>query len=282
MPFPAGGPGEALARLIGRELEADCGQPLVTEFRPKDGLEYAAKAAPDGHTFVMVTGSFFINASLCRTLPYDPVADFAAVSLLTSVYNLLVVHADVPARDLKQLIAHAKLKPGELKYASSGYGTSPHLSGELLKIMAGIAIAHAEYQGHLAASHAVCAGRDAQLMFDAISSAMPHLKSGELRALAVTTAHRAPMLAQVPTMSESGLPGFDVSPVIGLLAPAQTAPEHIDAMSKKLTKIMHLQNIAEQVRGLGMEAVGSTRGEFADYMRDAFAASARLVRQAGL
>ena len=282
MPFPAGGPGEVLARLIGRELEASWGQPLLTEFNPEDGLASAARVVPDGYTFVMVTGSYFINASICRSLPYDPVTDFAAVSLLTSVYNLLVVNAQVPARTLEELIAFAKLNPGAVKYASSGYGTSPHLTGELLRIMSGIDIAHVEYQGHAAAGRALCEGRDVHFMFDAISGAMPHIQAGGLRPLAVTTARRAPVLPDLPTMAECGLPGFDVSPVIGLLAPARTPPELIANLSEKISKIMHIPHVQTAVRHCGMEPVGSSCGEFASYMRGAFATWDQLVRQAGL
>lgn len=282
LPFAAGGPGDLLARLIGQKLKASWGQPLVTDVRPGSGLQMAAQAAPDGYTFVMVAGSYFINPSIYRRLPFDSVKDFAPVSLLASIFNVLVVHPAVPARSLEELIAFAKSNPGQVKYASSGYGSAPHLAGELFKIMTGVDIGHVAYKGHVAGAHALSEGREVHLMFDAMSTALPHVQAGELRALAVTTAKRAPALPDIPTMAECGLREFEVSPAIGVLAPARTPPDIIARLSSKLSEIMQMTDIRPQVQNAGMEPIGSTPEEFASYMRTAFARWDRLVKQAGL
>jgi len=277
LPYAAGGPGELVANLIGQKLKARWGQPLVTDVDPQAGLKNAARAAPDGHTLVLVSGSYYINPAIYRKMPYDPVGDFAPVSLLASIFNLLVVHPSVPARTLGELVAYAKSKPGQLKYASSGYGSAPHLAGELFKIMTGTDLGHVEYKGHVAGAKALAEGREVHMMFDAISTALPHVKAGEVRALAVTTPQRAPVLPEVPTVAESGLIGFDVSPALGVLAPIATPPDIINKLSLEFGAILHLPDVSSAVQAAGMLPMGSTPEEFSSYRSAAFERWKKLV-----
>src|SRR5688572_95879 len=189
VPGAAGGPGDIIARAIGEMLSANLGQQVIFKqgLNQNAGVLEAARAPADGYTLVMGTGSFYINAALYRKLPFDPVKDFSPVSSVASVANVLVVHPSVPANSVAEFIAYAKKNPGKLKYGSSGHAGPPHLAGEMFSRMAGVDLTHVAYKGHIVAGHALREGRDLQVMFDAVPTAMSHIQSGEFKALGVTT-----------------------------------------------------------------------------------------------
>src|SRR4030095_4088305 len=226
VPFPPGGATDILARAVAQKLTETWGQSVVVDNRPgaggNIGTELVAKAAPDGYTLEMGTvGTHAINASLYAKIPFDHVKDIAAVILVAGVPNVLVVNPSVPVNSVQELIAYTKANPGKLNFASSGAGTSIHLSGELFKVMAGVKMTHVPYKGSAPALQDLLGGQ-VQLMFDNLPPSLPQIKAGKLRALAVTSLARAPALPDVPTLSESGLPGFDASSWFGILAPAGT------------------------------------------------------------
>lgn len=278
-----GGPGDTLARIIGGKLTERWGRPIVIDTQNQNvGLKMAARAAPDGYTFVMVGGTFIINAAIYRQLPYDPVRDFSPISLLAYVCNVLVVHPSVPVRSFSELIAYAKVHPGELKYASSGYGSAPHLAGELFKKMTGVDMVHVPYKTHIPAGTALVEGREVQLMFDALLTAASHIKAGEVQALAVTTAQRAAALPDTPTVAQCGLAGFEVSPAMGVLAPAGTPEEIIARLSSELAHIVQMPDVRARLQQLGMESKGSTPAEFAAYIQTALGKWAQVVKDSGI
>lgn len=282
-PGPAGGPGDMAARLIGQKLTESWGQPLVIENHVNNvGLGIAAEAVPDGYTIAMAGGSSYISPSIYRKLPFDPVKDFVPISLVASVFNILVVHPSIPAQSLTELITYAKSNPGRLKYGSSGHGSAPHIAGELFKKMAGVDIAHVPYRGHLAAGTAVSEGRDVQLMFDAMPTALPHVRTGKLRAIAVTTAKRVSTIPEIPTISECGLSGYEVNPAMGVLAPIGTPQEIILHVSKEIARIMQMPDVIARFQSDGAEPIGSTPEQFAVYIKSALEKWARVVRDAGV
>src|SRR5438034_5972010 len=226
VPFPAGGTTDLLARAAAQKLSEAWGQQVIVDNRPgaagNIGAELVAKAAPDGYTLLMGTvGTHAINASLYAKMPYDHVKDFAPVILVAGVPNVLVVNPSLPVHSVQELIAYAKANPGKLNFASSGSGTSIHLSGELFKVMTGVQMTHVPYKGSAPALQDLLGGQ-VQLMFDNLPPSLPQIKAGRLRALAVTSATRAPALPDVPTVAEAGLPGFEASSWFGVLAPAGT------------------------------------------------------------
>src|SRR5438552_13835540 len=226
VPFPAGGTTDILAREVGQRLSMTLGQPVVIDNRPgaagNIGADLVAKSAPDGYTLLMGTvGTHAINASLYAKMPYDHVKDFAPIILVAGVPNVLVVNPSLPVNSVQELIAYAKANPGKLNFASSGPGTSIHLSGELFKVMAGVQMTHVPYKGSAPALQDLLGGQ-VQLMFDNLPPSLPHIKAGKLRALAVTSVARSPALPDVPTIAESGLPGFEASSWFGILVPAGT------------------------------------------------------------
>jgi tripartite-type tricarboxylate transporter receptor subunit TctC len=286
VPFAPDGPGDMLARVIGKQLTESWGQPVIIDNQHGAngivGSELATKAAPDGYTIVMAASAHYINPSIYRKLPFDPIKDFAPVSLVASGPNILVVHPSIPADSANELIAFAKSKPGHLKYASGGHGSPSHLAGELFKIMAGVDIVHVPYAGHAAAGVALSEGREAQLMFDAVLTAMPHVKTGKWRALAVTTTQRAPGLPDVPTIAESGLPGYEVSPAIGVLAPRGTPEEIVSRLSKEIAKIVQMPDVKGRLQSDGAEPIGNTPEEFAAYIMAEIGKWAKVVMDTGV
>jgi tripartite-type tricarboxylate transporter receptor subunit TctC len=285
VPFAPGGATDIVARLVAAKLNERLGQPVVIENRPgaggNIGAAVAAKAAPDGYTMFMGTiSTHAINPSLYAKLGYDPVRDFAPVSLLTSVPLVLVVHPGLGARSIKDVIALAKAKPGELTYASPGAGTALHLAGELFKTLAGVDIVHVPYKGSAPALTDVMAGR-VSLMFDTSLSALPHVKGGKLHALAVTTARRSPMLPELPTVTEAGVPGFEVSAWNGVLVPAGTPRDVVGRLATEIAAIMKLPDVRDRLGAQGAEAIGSTPDEFARYIAAETAKWAVVVRASG-
>ena len=242
VPFPAGGATDILAREVAKHLTETWGQSVVVDNRPgaggNIGSELVAKSPPDGYTLEMGTvGTHAINASLYSKMPYDHVKDFVPVILVAGVPNVLVVNPSVPVNSVQEFIAYAKANPGKLNFASSGSGTSIHLSGELFKVMAGVQMTHVPYKGSAPALQDLLGGQ-VQLMFDNLPPSLPQIKAGKLRALAVTSATRAPALPDVPTVAEAGLPGFEASSWFGVLAPAGTPPAIVAKLHGALMTVM--------------------------------------------
>src|SRR5256884_8408256 len=243
VPFAPGGTTDILARTIGEKLTVALGQPVIIENKPGAGggvgAEFTAKAPPDGYTIMGGTiSTHAINASLYKSLPYDPVKDFVPITLIARVPNMLVVNPDIPAKNITELITLLKANPGKYSFASSGNGTSQHLSGELFKSMAGVDMQHIPYKGSPPALQDVMGGQVA-MTFDNITTAWPLAKGGKLRALAVTTARRSAIAPEVPTLAESGLVGYEVGSWQGVVAPAGTPPAIVPRPQPQSAKIIH-------------------------------------------
>jgi len=242
--------------------------------------ELSAKAPPDGYTLFIGTVANTINATLYPKLPFDFARDFAPVALTTAAPNVLVVHPSVPAKSVKELVALAKGRPGQLNFASSGTGTAPHLSGELFKALAGVNLVHIPYKGSPPAVTDLMAGEVA-LMFSPSSTVLPHVKSGRLRALAVTTASRLPSLPDLPTVAESGLKGYETITWFGFVAPAKTPPAVVTRLNAEIVKVLALPDVRNQFRIQGIEVLGGTPEQFASTIRDEIAKWAKVIRLSG-
>jgi tripartite-type tricarboxylate transporter receptor subunit TctC len=266
---PAGGV-DTIARLVASPLGAALGQTVVAENRPGAGTllasELTAKAAPDGHTLLMVTNSHAINATIHKNLRYDPVNDFAFVSTVASVPYIVVVHPSVPAKSVKDLIALARRHPGELMAASAGTGSGTHLAFELFASMANVNIVHVPYKS---GSPAIVdlAGGHVQLMLSNIINSMPHVKAKRLNVLAITSAKRSPLHPQIPTVAESGVPGYQSDAWYGVLLPARTPPEIVQRLNREIGAILKTSDFREKVASQGAEVTGSTPEEFGAFMR---------------
>jgi tripartite-type tricarboxylate transporter receptor subunit TctC len=285
LPFPPGGGTDILGRLIAERLTANLGQPVVAENRGgaggNVGAEAAAKSAPDGYTIVLVAPSLAISPSLYSRLNYDPVKDFAPVSLVATVPNVMITHPSVPAGTLVEFIRLAKTKPGEMNFGSGGSGTSNHLAGELFNIVAGVKLVHVPYKGVNLAMNDVLSGR-IQLVVIGIPAAAPHIKAGKLRALALLAPRRSPVLPDVPTVAEAGLPKFEVTTWYGILAPAGTPGPIVARLNAELVKIMHAPDLKERLDAMATDAVTSTPDEFADLIKREIVKWGEVVRDAGL
>jgi tripartite-type tricarboxylate transporter receptor subunit TctC len=285
LPFPPGGGTDILGRLLSERLAARLGQPVVIENRGgaggNVGAEAAARSAPDGYTIVLVAPSLTISPSLYKKLAYDPVKDFAPVSLVATVPNVMVTHPSVPARNLAEFIALAKKKPGAMNFGSGGSGTSNHLAGELFNIVAGVRLVHVPYKGVNLAMNDVMSG-ELQLVVIGIPAAAPHIKAGKLRALAVIDSKRAAALPDVPTAAEAGLPNFEVTTWYGVLAPAGTPRAIVTRLNAEIVAVMHSPEMKERLATMATEPMTSTPEEFADLIRREIAKWAGVVRTAGL
>jgi tripartite-type tricarboxylate transporter receptor subunit TctC len=285
VPFPPGGTTDILAREIGNELTKAFGQAVVIENRAgaggNIGADMVAKAAPDGYTLLMCTvGTHGINPGLYAKLPYDAVKDFSPVSNVAVVPNMLVVHPSVPVKTVKELIALAKAQPGRISFASSGNGTSIHLSAELFKFMAGVDMLHVPYKGSGPALADLIGGQ-VNIMFDNMPSSLPLVKAGKLRAIAVTTAQRSPALPDLPTMAEAGLPGYEAAAWFGVLAPAGTPREVIMRLNGAIVKALATPEMREKLAGQGAVAIGDTPEHFAAYIQAEIAKWAKVIRDSG-
>ena len=285
VPFPPGGATDILARAVAQKLTDAWGQSVIVDNRPgaggNIGSELVAKAAPDGYTLELGTvGTHAINASLYSKMPYDHVRDFAPVILVAGVPNVLVVNPGLPVNSVQELIAYAKANPGKLNFASSGSGTSIHLAGELFKVMAGVQMTHVPYKGSSPALQDLLGGQ-VQLMFDNLPPSLPHIKAGKLRALGVTSATRAPALPDVPTIAESGLPGFEASSWFGVLAPAGTPPAIIAKLNAEIAKWLDTPEAKEKMLTLGANAAGGTPEDFAKHIAAETAKWAKVVKESG-
>jgi len=285
VPFAPGGTTDILARTISDKLTIALGKPVIVENNPGAGggvgAVQTAKAAPDGYTIMGGTiSTHAINASLYKTLPYDPVKDFTPITLIARVPNLLVVNPDVPAKNVKELIALMKADPSKYTFASSGNGTSQHLSGELFKSMAGVDMQHIPYKGSPAALQDVVSGQ-VTMTFDNITTAWPLAKAGKLRALAVTTAKRSPIAPDVPTLAEAGLAGYEIGSWQGVFAPAGTPVDVVKRLNTEIVKIINMPDVREKLVGLGAEPVGNTPDEFAALVKGEVVKWAAVVKQSG-
>jgi tripartite-type tricarboxylate transporter receptor subunit TctC len=282
--FTTGGAPDILARLIGERLQATWGQPVIVDNRPgaggNTGADSVAKSPPDGATIVVGTvGTHAINGALYTRMPYDMVKDFAPVTLLATTPNLLVVNNDVPARTLPEFIALGK-REGKMTFASSGAGTSIHVSGELFKTMTGIEMQHIPYKGRASAIPDLLGGR-VTMMFDNMPSSLPLVREGKLRALGVTSARRSPAAPEIPTIAEQGLPGFEAVSWFALFAPAGTPRPVVDKLQAEVRKILDTPDIARKLAEIGLEPVGSTPEELAAYQRAEIAKWAKVVKDSG-
>ncbi len=285
-PFPPGGPTDILSRLIAGALGERLGQSVVVEGRAGAGgiigTEAVARADPDGYTLLMGTiGTHGINSAIYRKLPYDPIADFAPIALVANVTNLLVVHPSVEARNLAQLLALARARPGQLTFASAGIGSSQHFAGELLKSMAHVDLLHVPYKGGGQALPDLIGGK-VSMMFIGIPAVHDFVAAGKLRAIAVTTPDRAPVMPDVPTVAESGLPGYEVGAWHGVLAPAATPRAIVERLNAELAAVMSLPDVRKRLDTIGAVPMSSTPQEFEQYIRRELAKFATLVREAGI
>jgi tripartite-type tricarboxylate transporter receptor subunit TctC len=285
-PFPPGGPVDLLARLIGQKITEKLGQPVVVENKPGAagnlGIEQVAKSVPDGSTLLHVpAGNITINATLMRDLPFSWDRDFTAVTMIATAPNLLAVHPAVPAKTVRELIAHAKAQPGKLTYGSPGIGSGLHLSGELFRREAGIDIAHVAYKGTTQAMNDLIGGQ-LTMMFGALPTLMPQVKTGKLRAIAVTSAKRATGAPDIPTVAESGLPGFDVSSWYAIMAPAKTPPATVAAVAEEVRRVLVLPDVRATLDAQGLAPVGMRPAEFAAHIRRETQSWARVIREAGI
>jgi len=285
VPYPPGGPLDIVARVLGQKLSERWGQPVIVDNRAgaggNIGVDRVAKAPADGYSIVMgAVATHAINVHLYSKLPFDPVKDFAPVVLITQVPNILVVNPQVPAKSVKELIAAARARPGGLNFGSGSTGSAGHLAGELFKTMAGVELVHVPYKGAAPAVADLLAGQ-VQLMFDNLASALPNVKAGRLRALAVTTLRRSPQVPELPTIAESGLPGFDVSTWFGVFAPAGTPRPVVAKLNRELTAILGLPEVRDRLATLGAEPAPNTPEEFAAFVRAELAKYGKVVKASG-
>ena len=284
VPFPPGGATDIVGRLMAQKLQEALGQPVVVENKAgagsNIGSEQVAKAAPDGYTLLLGTIANATNMSIYKNMPYDTLRDFAPVTQTMAAPSVLVVTNALPANNLKELIALAKVQPGKLSFASSGAGGSPHLAGELLKLRAGIDLIHVPYKGAAPALVDVVSGV-VSMGFKTALSAIPHMQSGKLKPLAVAATRRLAQIPNVPTMAEAGLPDFEVSSWNGVLAPARTPPEVIARLNQELVRILATQDVKDRFAAQAAEPVGSTPEQFRAYIRSEIDKWAQVVRASG-
>ncbi|PVY79732.1 tripartite-type tricarboxylate transporter receptor subunit TctC [Cupriavidus alkaliphilus] len=286
VPFTPGGTTDILARVVGARLGEVLGQSVVVENRPGAGgnlgAEAVARAAPDGYTLLMGTlGTQVTNAYLYARMPYDAAQDFVPVTLVANSPNVLLTNASQPVRSVADVIALAKREPGRINYASTSTGGSPHLSGELLVSMAGVTMQHVPYKGAAPAMTDLLAGQ-VELMFDNLPSALAQIRAGKVKALAVTSPQRSPVLPDVPTVQESGLPGYVVNSWFGLFAPAGTPPEIVARLQKAAAGVLAEPAVRQRIEQLGAMPGGDTPAAFAAIIRADHDKWSRVIRQAGI
>jgi tripartite-type tricarboxylate transporter receptor subunit TctC len=284
-PFPPGGPVDLLSRTVGQKLSEAWGQPVVVENRAGAagnlGVDVAAKSPPDGYTLVIVpAGNIVVNPTLFPKLPYKQ-ADLAPVTMLAHVENVLVVNPGVPAGTFRELLTHAKANPGKLSFASPGAGAQAHLAGELVKLGAGVDMVHVPYKGTGPALNDLLGGQ-VSMMFSQLSSALPHIKSGKLRALGVASLKRSPVLPELPTIAEQGLPGFEAVSWYALMVPAGTPAEIVSRLNMETARILRLPDVREKLAGLGAEPVGNSPDALAATIRDESARWSDVIRKQGI
>jgi tripartite-type tricarboxylate transporter receptor subunit TctC len=285
VPFAAGGGSDITARTVALKLQDALGQPVVIENKPgaggNIGTELAAKSPPDGYTIVMgVVGPVAVNPSLFGNLTYDPVRDLAPITQAVSVTNMLVVHPSLPVSTVKELIEYGRKNPGRLAAATGGTGTAGHMAAELFKSMTKLDMAVVPYKGAAPAINDLVGGQ-VPMSFEALLSTLQFVKAGKLRAIAVTTSTRSSLLPDVPTVAESGLPGYEATNWYGFLAPAKTPRDIVERLNTEMVKILHMPEVKEKLAGLGAEPVGNTPQQFAETIKSDAAKWKRIVAETG-
>jgi tripartite-type tricarboxylate transporter receptor subunit TctC len=284
LPFPAGGGVDAAGRILAQKLAENFGKPFVIENRGgangNIGTEAAAKSPNDGYTLLFTGAGFVTNPSLYGKVPYDPIKDFDPISLMALGPNVLVVHPSLPVKSVEELIALAKAKPGQIGFAGSGSGSTPHLAGELFNVMAHVQMVHVPYRGSGPAMIGLLAG-DAPVMFLPAINAGPHIASGRLRAIAVTSRERLAAYPNLPTVAESGLPGYESSQWYGVLAPAGTPNEILDILNGSVANIMHGLDMQATMAKDGLVPIGSSRADFAAHIRSEIDKWAKVISASG-
>jgi len=282
VPSAAGGGADIVARLIGQKLAERWGQQVIVDNRiGVVGAETAALAPADGHTLLFTTSALVVRESVYRKLPYSTLRDFVPVTQVLTQSNCLVVHPAVPARTVQELVALAKSRPGELNFGTGGNGTSNHLAGELLRIMAGINVVHVPYKGVPQALNDTLAGR-MHFAFSSPMSVLPHVKEGSLRLLTVTTPQRSRGLPDVPTVAESGVPGYDFTAWMGVLAPRSTPPDIVRKVQQEIAKIVFATELERRLAAEAAVPVGSSSAEFAGFLKTDIERWMRVVREANI
>jgi len=285
-PYAAGGPIDISARLLAPKLQEALGQPVIVENRPGAGgnlgVELAAKSAPDGHTLAIgAIATHAINPWLFDKLPYDPLKDFRHVALMVQVPNVLVVNVELPVKSVKELIAHARAHPGKLDFASGSTGSTGHLAGEMFKLMTGTFMVHIPYKGAAPAAADLMAGR-VHLIFDNLASALPNVKAGRVRALAVTTKARSAFLPELPTLDESGLKGFDMTTWWGVMMPAKTPEAIVQRLNTEIFRALESSDVKERLRAMGSEVPAVRTPEaFTAFVAAELKTYGELVRRSG-
>ena len=283
--FAPGGSIDVMLRIMQPKFPEGLGQPLVIDYRPGAagiiGGSIAAKSPPDGYTLLMIVSTYTIHPSIYKNLPYDLTKDFVPVTLASQVADVLVIHPSVPARNVKDLIALAKVKPGRLNFGSSGIGGTPHLMSELFQTMAGIKMTHVPYKGVGQALAELTAGH-VDLLFSSVPGAAPYIKAGRLRALGVAGAKRSASMPELPTIAEGGLPGYETTNAQGVLAPAGTPREIVTRIRDEFVRIMALPDVRPRLLELGMEPVGSTPEQFGEFIRAEITKWSKVVNATGI
>jgi tripartite-type tricarboxylate transporter receptor subunit TctC len=285
VPYPPGGPLDTVARLLGQKVSERLGQPVIVDNKPgaggNIGADFVAKSAQDGYTILMgAVATHAINPALYAKMPYDPVKDFTPITLIGVTPNVLVVNPTVPAKDVKEFIAYAKANPGKLNFGSGSTGSAGHLAGELFSGMAGVQMTHIPYKGAAPAMQDLIGGQ-IHLMFDNMASSLPQVKAGKIRALAVTTPKRASAAPELPTIAESGLPGFDISTWFGLFAPANVPKDVVAKLHAEFVRALALPDVREKLASLGIEPVGNRPEEFAAYIKSEAVKYGDVIKKSG-
>ncbi len=286
VPFAAGGPTDIVARTVSQQLTIAFGQPAVVDNRPGAGgvvgADLAAKSAPDGYTLLLCsTGAMAINPSLMPGMPYDPVRDLAPITLVVTIPYLLLVNPSFPAQSVKELLALARAKPGQLNYGSAGNGTTSHLAMELFRSMAGISVVHIPYKGSsLAATDLV--GGQLQLLFDAPPSSLPFVRSGKLRAIGISTLKRTPLLPDMPTINEAGVPGYEVLTWSGICSPSGTPRPVIERLNETIVHGVTGRETRDRFAAIGADVVANSPDEYRKFIVAELAKWSRVIREAGV
>jgi len=284
VPFPPAGATDILARWVAEKITPPLGHPVVVENRPGAaggvGTELVAKSPPDGYTILMATAAQSISETLYVKQPFSFARDLTAVALIARVPNVMEVHPSVPARTVKEFIALAKSRPGQLNFASSGSGTTLHMSGELFKLMTGTDIVHVPYKGSAPAITDLMAG-NVSVMWDNLPASMPYIKAGRLRAIAITTAQRYPAFPELPTVAESGVPGYEASAWFGVVAPAATPREVIARLNTEINRAVNLPDMKERFAQQGATPASGTPEDFAAWIRAEIAKWGKVVKASG-
>jgi tripartite-type tricarboxylate transporter receptor subunit TctC len=284
--YTPAGTTDILARAIGQKLTEAWGQSVIVDNRPgangNIGTEYAAKATPDGYTLLMTTAApHGVNPGLYRKLGFDAVKDFAGISLVATVPNVLVVNNNVPVKDVKELIAHLRANPGKINFGSPGYGSTGHMSTELFMSMTGVKMNHVPYKGDAGVLADVMAGQ-ISVSFSNMPAYTPQIKAGRVRALAVSTTKRSPAAPEIPTMAEAGVPGYVAVAWFGLLAPAKTPRELVNKLSVETARILKMPEVNSRLSDLGAEPVGSAPAEFDAHIKSEIVKWAKVIKDANV